>query len=226
MSLTTSADRELRKRRSSSNSRIAAGAAALLGISLFMTVAVMNVPHDATDSELVAWWQDSANRFTGTASAIWALLVAASAAVVVNHLATVSAAQRSPQWLAFARSMGTAVTGVWLVTAAARGVIAHLVDFLDQPLPGADTLRAMTALNYMWLGLSGMFVLALLILAVSVVAFRTGAFPRWFGIIGAVCSAVMLVAVVAQYGAFSTPLAILWSLCLSVVLWRSNPQEQ
>ena len=30
----------------------------------------------------------------------------------------------------------------------------------------------------------------------------------------------MIAAVVAQYGAFTTPLAILWALCLAVAIWR------
>ena len=39
--------------------KVAALAAALLGVSLFMTVAVINVPHDPSDQELLTWWQDS-----------------------------------------------------------------------------------------------------------------------------------------------------------------------
>jgi hypothetical protein len=67
------------------------------------------------------------------------------------------------------------------------------------------------------LGLSGMAVLGLFILAVSVVVLRTRALGRWLGYVGAV---VMIAAVVAQYGAFTTPLGILWALCLAVAIWR------
>ena len=81
-------------------------------------------------------------------------------------------------------------------------------------------LRFSTGLNYTLLGQSGMAVLALCILAVSVVVLRTGVFGRWLGYVGGVCSAVMIAAVIAQYGAFTTPLAILWALCLAVAIWR------
>ena len=116
--------------------------------------------------------------------------------------------------------MGGAVTAVWLVTGAARGTLGHLVDTMDEPLPGVDVLRFSTAVNYTLLGQSGMAVLALCILAVSVVVLRTEVFGRWLGYAGGACSVVMVAAVAAQYGAFTTPLAILWALCLAVAIWR------
>ena len=69
--------------------------------------------------------------------------------------------------------MGAAVTAVWLVTGAARAAISHLVDVMDEPLPRTDVLRFATALNYTLLGLSGMGVLALCILAISMVVTST-----------------------------------------------------
>ena len=200
--------------------KVAAIAAALLAVSLFMTVAVINVPHDPSDQELLTWWQDSGNRWAGVMSGVWALLVAVTIPVVMNHLQRLDAATRSPQWLSFARSMGGAVTAVWLVTGAARGTLGHLVDTMNEPLPGADVLRFSTGLNYTLLGQSGMAVLALCMLAVSVVVLRTGVFGRWLGYLGGACSAAMIAAVVAQYGAYTTPLAILWALCLAVAIWR------
>jgi hypothetical protein len=116
--------------------------------------------------------------------------------------------------------MAAAVTAVWLVTGAARAAISHLVDVMDEPLPGVDVLRLATALNYTLLGLSGMAVLGLFILAMSVVVLRTSALGRWIGYVGVGCAVLMLAAVVAQYGAYTTPLGILWSLCLAVAIWR------
>ncbi|RYP86271.1 hypothetical protein EKO23_09975 [Nocardioides guangzhouensis] len=200
--------------------KVAAGAAALLAVSLFMTVAVINVPHDPSDQELLAWWQDSGNRWSGVLSGAWALGVAVTVPVILNHLHRMDAAARSPQWLSFARSMGGAVTAVWLVTGAARGTLGHLVDTMDEPLPGVDVLRFSTALNYTLLGQFGMAVLALCMLAVSVVVLRTGAFGRWLGYVGAACSAVMMAAVLAQVGAIAEPVAILWALCVAVAIWR------
>ena len=42
--------------------KVAAVASALFAVALFMTVASVDVPHDATDAELLHWWQQSGNR--------------------------------------------------------------------------------------------------------------------------------------------------------------------
>ncbi|HYJ67485.1 MAG TPA: hypothetical protein VEX15_07455 [Nocardioidaceae bacterium] len=195
-------------------------AAVLLAVALFMTVASVDVPHEPSDQELLTWWQDSGNRTSGVISGMWALLAACMVAVVMGHLRTLSAAAKAPRWLAFAGSMAAAVTAVWLVTGAARAAIGHLVDVMDEPLPGVDVLRAATAFNYTLLGLSGIAVLGLFILAVSVVVLRTAALGRWVGYVGLGSAVVMIAAVVAQYGAYTTPLGILWALCLAVAIWR------
>ena len=149
--------------------------------------------------------------------------MAALFAVVVNYLRILPATAQTPQWRAFAHSMGAAVTALWLVTGAARAAIGHLVDVMGEPLPGTDVLRFATALNYVLLGLSGMGVLGLSILAISVVVLRSNALGRWVGYVGAGCAVVILVAVAAQFGAFTTPVAILWAFCLAVAIWR-QPQ--
>jgi len=197
-----------------------AAAAALFAVALFMTVASVDVPHEPSDQDLLTWWQDSGNRTSGVMSGMWAILTACTIAVVMNHLHTLTAAAKAPLWLAFARSMAAAVTAVWLVTGAARATIGHLVDVMDEPLPGVDVLRAVTAFNYTLLGLSGMAVLGLFIFAMSVVVLRTRALGRWLGYLGVGCAVVMIAAVVAQYGAYTTPLGILWALCLALAIWR------
>lgn len=211
---------DARESGSGSARKVAAGSAALFAIALFMTVASVNVPHDPSDAELLTWWQDQAHRTSGVVSGISAIIAAVSFAVVVNYLPRLRGAVGSPQWLAFARSMCAAVSAVWLITGAARAAVGHLVDVMGEPLPSVDVLRFATALNYTLLGLSGMGVLALAILAVSVVVRRTQALGRWLAAVGFVCGSVMLVAVVAQYGSYTTPLGILWGLCLAVAIWR------
>jgi hypothetical protein len=204
---------------------VATVAAALLALSLFLTVAVINVPRHVSDADLLAWWQDSNNRTAGIVSGMCALIVAVTIAIVADHLRRLDVAGRAPAWLAFSRSMAGAVTALWLVTGAVRGLVGPLVDTQGEPLPGVDVLRYTTGLNYALLGQSGMAALALFILAISVVVLRTAALGRWIAYIGIACAAVMLAAVVAQYGAFTTPLAILWSLCLAVAFWRASGAE-
>ena len=123
--------------------------------------------------------------------------------------------------MAFGRSMATAVTSLWLVTGAVRAAVGHQVDTLDEPLPGIDVLRMVTGLNYVLLGLSGMAALGLMILGVSVAVLRTGVLGRWVGWMGVGCATPILLATLAQYGAFLTLLAIFWSWGLAVALWRT-----
>jgi hypothetical protein len=202
--------------------RVASVAALLFAGSLFGTVASVGVPRDATDAELLSWWQESSNRLDGTVSSVFAVVTAVLLAVVVNHIRRIPTASGAPAWLALARAMAAAFTATLLVSAALRGVIGHLVDHLDQPLPSLDVLRYSTALNYTLLGLPVMTTLALTITAISVVTLRTAALPRWTAYIGLAAALVIAVAIAAQIGAYAIPAALLWAICLSVALWRQS----
>ena len=215
---TTHAPDTSTRRSSRSAATIAAGAAILFGVAMFWTVASVNVPHDASDAELLDWWQQSSNRMSGVISGLFAICAAALLAVVANYVHALEATRTSPLWRAFARSMAAAFTACMLITAATRSAIGHLVDVMDEPLPSVDVLRYATALNYQVLGLAAMGALALTILATSVLALQTGAFGRWAAWVGIGCGAVMSAAVAAGYGGFTVPLAILWSLCLGVAV--------
>ena len=59
MSLTEAPTAPVNVAPSPAATKVAAAAAALLGVSLFLTVAVINVPHEPSDQELLTWWQDS-----------------------------------------------------------------------------------------------------------------------------------------------------------------------
>ena len=198
--------------------RVAAGAAILFGVAMFWTVASVNVPHDASDAELLDWWQQSGNRLSGVISGLFAMCAAALIAVVANYVHQLEVTRTSPLWRAFARSMAGAFTAAMLVTAATRSVIGQLVDVMNEPLPSVDVLRYATALNYQVLGLAAMGALALTILATSVLALRTDAYARWAAWVGIGCGALMTGAAGAGYGGFTVPLAILWSVCLAIAI--------
>jgi hypothetical protein len=215
MSVTTEQSRDVP---SLAGARAASIAAVLFAASIFMTVAVVNVPHKPSDTELVAWWQQQANRTSGMVSGLFAVATAALLAVVLNHVHHSEAARRSPRLRAFAHSMATAFTAVMLVTAATRSAVSHLVDVMHEPLPGPDVLRYATALNYQVLGLSAMGALALTILATSLLALREGLYARWSASVGLGCGSVMLLAVAVGYGGFTVPLAILWAVVLGVAI--------
>lgn len=202
--------------------RIASIAAGILGVSLFLTVAVLEVPNGAGDSELMRWWQQQSNRTAGILSGLAAVCVAVSFPIVANFVLRLRSASRAPHWRDFVRSMVGAVTALWLVTGAVRAAIGRFVDVSDEQLPGPDTLRLATALNYSLLGLSGMGVLSLAILAMSLLVLRTRVLTAWVGYVGLACGIPMLVSVIAQYGAYTTALGVVWAFCLAVAVWRGE----
>lgn len=200
--------------------RIAAAASVLFGIAFFVTVASVNVPHDASDADLLAWWQDDGKVTSGMASMAFAMLTAVLFSVVTNHV-LVSAGDRSPRLVAFTRTMATAFTTSLLVSGALRGVIGHLVKVQDEPLPGIDVLRYTTALNYTVLGIVVMTCFALTVLTLGALVLRLGLLARWQGFVGLGCGAVTMLAVAALLGAFTVPIAILWAICTAVAVLRA-----
>jgi hypothetical protein len=207
---------------STSATRTAAVAAVLFAISFFLTVASVNVPHTSSDAELVAWWRDSANVTSGLVSLFFAVCTAVLFMVVANYLQALAGKAHHTQTMAFARSAAAAFSATLLVSAALRGVVAHLVQVQDEPLPRVDVLRYSTALNYTLLGTSGMAMFALTVIAIGIVVLRTGILGRWLGYVGVGCGALVLAATVAMVGAFAIPIAILWALCTAVGIWRES----
>jgi hypothetical protein len=205
-----------------SAAKAASASAVLFAVAFFLTVATVNVPHKATDAELLDWWQKSANLNAGIASELFAIAAAVLFMVVINYFRslTIRAHAGHEHWTAFAHSMGTAFACTLLVSSALRGVVGHLVKVQDEPLPGLDVLRYTTALNYSLIGTATMAVCALAIGAVSVVVIRTQVLGTWVGYVGVVCTAVILIAVFALLGALAIPMALLWAVCLAVAIWR------
>ena len=161
---------------------------------------------------------------SGLVSGISAICAAVLFAVVMNYIRSLRRRGEGPAVAGVRPVDGAAVTALWLVTGAARAAIGHLVDVMDEPLPGTDVLRFATAFNYTLLGLSGMGVLG----AEHPRRVRRGAAHQRSRPVGRLrrtgVRCLILAAVVAQYGALTTLVAILWALCLAVAIWR-QPQS-
>jgi hypothetical protein len=80
-------------------------------------------------------------------------------------------------------------------------------------------------------GAGGLVGIAVLVLAVSVAAFRLGAFPRWVGFLGAIDGIVFLVAAysiattsdaIGTLGFVAFILWAIWLIATSVVMYRAN----
>jgi hypothetical protein len=203
-----------------SAAKVASAASVLFAVALFWTVASIDVPHKANDAKLLGWWQQSHNQVSAIVSQFCAIAAALLFVVIINYFKALAAGTAAVQWTAFARSMGLIFSTTLLVSAALRGVVGHMVKVDGEPLPGLEVLRYSTALNYNLIGSITMTALGLTILAVSVVIVRTLVLGRWVGYVGLGCSAIILVASVAMIGQFTIILSLIWSLCLSVAIWR------
>jgi hypothetical protein len=201
--------------------RIASICAVLFAITLFMTVASVNVPYDVGDAEHLAWWQERAHVTSGMISMFFAIATALLFAVVGNDLLA-RFGDRAGPLAAFARVMATAFTVSMLMVGALRGVVGHLVQVQNEPLPGLDVLRFSTALNYTVLGVVAMGSFAIFALTAGALVLRTAVLARWVGFVSIGCGVVTLGAVVALVGAFTVPVAILWALSTAVATWRAS----
>ena len=70
-----------------------------------------------------------------------------------------------------------------------------------------------------------MTTFALTALALGVLVLRSGILARWQGFVGIGCGVLVLGAVAALVGAYTVPVAILWSICTAVAVWRGPRGE-
>ena len=202
--------------------RIAAAAAVLFGACFFVTVASVNVPHHGTDAEVLAWWQQDSSLTEGMVSMTFAIATAVLFSAVTGYV-LLRAGDRCAPLVAFARSMATAFTVTLLVSGALRGVIGHLVNVEERPLPGLDVLDYSTALNYTVLSVVVMTCFALSILAIGGLVVRTGILARWHGIGRASSSALWCS---ARSSRCTAPSPCPWRslvLCTAVAVVRATP---
>ena len=87
---------------------------------------------------------------------------------------------------------GVAFTAVWSVSAVALATVAYAVGISGAPVSDLDVVRVLPQMGSLLLLLGGGFAGILLLLATSVVIYRTAVLPRWlagFGILVAIALA-------------------------------------
>jgi hypothetical protein len=203
-------------------SRVAAAASTLFAVSFFLCVASVNVPHKASDAELLRWWQDGANQSAGIISMFCAIGTAVFYMVTIDYLRTLVRASGTggTNLVQFAHSMAAAFCATMLVSGAIRGVIGSQVKVGDEPLPGVDILRYSTSLNYTLIGSVAMSVLALSMFSASLAVIKTGILARWVGIVGIVCSVIIGAASAATMGQYAIAISFVWAFGLAVAIWK------
>jgi hypothetical protein len=206
--------------------RRSATVGAIAGVSfavlLFVGTAGLNVPKQASDEELVAWWSKSSNQLAAVVGMFaWAFAGLCFLVFLVQLRSRLAAAGGRAETVATAWAAGLVFVATTFQAAADRGVIGMAVRFRDEPLPGVDTLRYTPQHSYTSFGVFAMLAAALTIAMVSWLILQTGVFGRALAWLGIVVVALMLVAEAALVGQYAIPALLLWAIATSVALWRA-----
>jgi hypothetical protein len=153
---------------------------------------VIDVPKaDASAQEIAGYLADSGNHTRNVIGAyIWVLGGLAFLGFVSGLRSVLRSAEGDPGTLSsLVFGAGVVFTAVWSVSAATLASVAYAVEFSDATVSDPDLVRVLPSLGGLLLLLGGGFAGILLLLATSVLIFRTGVLPRWlawFGILVAI----------------------------------------
>jgi Domain of unknown function (DUF4386) len=163
-------------------------------VALMLTGAyfVADLPEaDASAAEIAAYLDDSGNHTRNIIGAyIWVLGGLAFLVFAAGLRGVLRRAEGDPGTLSsLVFGAGVVFTAVWSVSAVALGAVAYSVEFSDAPLSDPDVVRVLPQLGSLLLLLGGGFAGILVVLATSILIFRTSVLPRWlawFGILVAI----------------------------------------
>jgi len=224
MSATATIENEHVPARLARGSRVGALAGLAFVLCFFVGVAMLEIPDGATDGELVAWWSDSGNRITAVVSMYLFVLAGLCFLVFLVKLRSrlLAAEGGASELTALVVAGGVVFVAMLFVAAASRGVIGLAVasPAHDESLPGPGTLRYLPQIGYAVTGTGGMLAGALAMAATSWLIVRTAVFGRWLAWIGALATAVVVVACALLVGVFAIPALYVWTVGVSAALWR------
>lgn len=206
--------------------RLAAVAGIASAVAFLIGIAVLNVPTKATDTELVQWWSESSHQLEALVSMISFTTAGLLFVVFLAHLRTrLAAAEGGAGTLTnIVSHAGLLFVAMLFVSATARGVIAYALKSpaAGEPLPGVDMLRYLPQISYVVLGFCGLLSAAVAIAVTSLLSFRTRVFDRIVAWLGVVCAASLVLANVLLIGVGAIPAMLLWTVAISVALWRTD----
>jgi uncharacterized membrane protein SirB2 len=183
---------------------------------------VTDVPEaDASAQEIAAYLDDSGNHTRNLIGAyIWVLGGLAFLGFLAGLRAVLRRAEGDPGTLSsLVFGAGVVFTAVWSVSAAALATVAYSVELADAPVSDADLVRVLPQLGSLLLLLGGGFAGILLLVATSILVFRTRVFPRWFAWLG-ILAAIVLVVDVAYMNII--PLVALVGVASIALLMRQD----
>ena len=156
---------------------------------------VADVPKaDASAHEIARYLADSDNLMRNIVGAyIWVLGGLAFLGFVAGLRTVLRRAEGDPGTLSsIVFGAGVAFTAVWSVSAVALATVAYAVGISGAPVSDPDVVRVLPQMGSLLLLLGGGFAGILLLLATSIVIYRTAVLPRWlagFGILVAIALA-------------------------------------
>ncbi len=172
-----------------------------------------NDPSDhATDSQILAWYQDNTNwvLLGGWLFMVGCLAFVWFAGAVRARLVQAEGERATFAAVAFAGAVATAVFGL-LVPA---GDVAAAINKDDVSAATAATFRRLADAFFAGAELSAIVLLA----AIAVLAWRTNVLPRWWGVAGAVVAVVLVIGPIGWAALiFGLPI---WTLGTSLLLAR------
>jgi hypothetical protein len=205
-------------------SRIGALAGLAFALCFFAGIAILEIPNDATDRELVAWWADGGHQTTAIASMYLFVLAGLCFLVFLVKLRSrlLAAEGGRGELTALAVAGGVAFVAMLFVAAASRGLIAFAVKSPanSESLPGADTLRYVPQFGYAVTGTGGLLAAALTMATTSSLIVRTAVFRRWLAWTGALAALSVIVASALLSGVFAIPALLVWTVAVSAALRR------
>ncbi len=201
--------------------RWSAACGVLSAVALFVAVASVNIPREASEAEMLAWWRDGDNR---TADVVSTFALLASGLLFLGFLLTL--VRRVGDYCSDAARLmqqaGTAFVVMLFVAGGVGGAIVRGLVVDNEPMPGVDLLRFFAQVRYTTMGAFAMPAVAVVIGAACYAALRYGALPRWLGWLGVVCVVVIAAASAAFVGQFAIPAVLVWTIAASVVLARGE----
>jgi hypothetical protein len=164
----------------------AAVAGLVFAVLSFISLLLLNSPPDpaAPDSEVIAWYSDSANR------ALLTLGLSLSVVSAISFLWFVAVIRRrvgdreDKFFATVFLGSGILLTGIMLVGSATLASGAVTADLADGRVPDASVLNALNGLGTSLLLLVLLRIQAVFVVSTSTLALRSNAFSRWLSYLG------------------------------------------
>jgi hypothetical protein len=211
---------------SAAMSRWAGAAGIAFAVLFFVGFGAGNTPkYDASNQAWVSWFHDSGHRASqiiGMFSTVAAALLLTVFFVILLRRAVAAGGSKNAALIAGVA--GTAMTGVFAVSAVIRSAISASVTFAPShfPVPSADVARTLDNLSVGLALVAGGFAGAVFVAALARTLRSTSVVPRWLVNAG-YAVAVLLV---GSFEFFPFVALLLWVLVVGVAMLAGRPTRE